>query len=430
LDSTRLRYWNMDNEPEVWQSTHDDVVRDTIAAESYMQRYFAVAKAARRRFPGVKLCGPVFTNEWQWWNWNNSFISTVESGKSIKLSWMEYFILRVGQEQKASGIRLLDVLDVHFYPGTTNPHDITQLHRVYYDTTYAWPQANGCKRLPNGGWDAAQTKEYVFKRAIDWCTAHVGPGHGVGMGMTECGAVNTSNASLIAVWYASHLGCFADNAVELFTPWDWYPGQWEVLHLFRSSVKSRHILSRSSRDTLVSAYASESTAGDSLTIVLVNRDLVAAQTVNTVISGWNVTNGTHAILRLSNLPATETFVSKTQNALQKSTVAVINNTFSIALPGLSVTAVQLAGRTAAAVHRGIPHVNVHILKTIVRNGSIVCIIDNGGSFRVELVNIAGRTIARSGSIDGRAVFPSIGIPAGAYMLRVSDMPGVQKIFVK
>jgi hypothetical protein len=126
LDSTRFRYWNMDNEPEVWNSTHDDVVKDTITAEAYMAKYFAVAKLARQKFPGIKLVGPVFTNEWQWWNWNNHFVGG--------LPWMEYFIKRVGEEQVKSGLRLLDVLDFHYYQGAnanaTDEHLITQLHRI------------------------------------------------------------------------------------------------------------------------------------------------------------------------------------------------------------------------------------------------------------------------------------------------------------
>ena len=42
----------MDNEPEIWVGTHDDVMHQQIAAEEFMQLYFKVAKAARARFPG------------------------------------------------------------------------------------------------------------------------------------------------------------------------------------------------------------------------------------------------------------------------------------------------------------------------------------------------------------------------------------------
>src|SRR5690606_33390550 len=36
LDPSRILYWNMDNEPEVWNGTHDDVVPSPIQPEEYM----------------------------------------------------------------------------------------------------------------------------------------------------------------------------------------------------------------------------------------------------------------------------------------------------------------------------------------------------------------------------------------------------------
>ena len=106
----------MDNEPEIWNGTHDDVYPVQPSAEEFMQKYFEVAKKARAAFPGIKLVGPVPANEWQWFNWNNNKVTY--NGKEYP--WLEYFILRVAEEQELTGIRLLDVLDIHFYPGETN----------------------------------------------------------------------------------------------------------------------------------------------------------------------------------------------------------------------------------------------------------------------------------------------------------------------
>jgi hypothetical protein len=35
----------------------------------------------------------------------------------------------------------------------------------------------------------------------------------------------------LALNYASTLGVFANEGVELFTPWFWSPSYWEVVHL-------------------------------------------------------------------------------------------------------------------------------------------------------------------------------------------------------
>ena len=116
LDPAKSRYWNMDNEPEIWSGTHDDIMPVQPSAEAFMQSYFAVAKKARALFPGIKLTGPVSPNEWQWFNWGAAPV-TGSDGK--RYPWLQYFIKRVAEEQQSTGIRLLDVIDLHLYQSST-----------------------------------------------------------------------------------------------------------------------------------------------------------------------------------------------------------------------------------------------------------------------------------------------------------------------
>jgi Glycoside hydrolase family 44 len=144
LDSTHIRYWNMDNEPEIWSSTHDDVMPTQPTAEAFLQLYFAVAEKARALYPGIKLTGPVSPNEWQWYNWNNT---TVTGTDGKQYPWLEYFIKRVAEEEQSSGSRLLDVIDLHFYPSSAIDSNVVQYGRVFFDSTYAFPEANGIKNV-------------------------------------------------------------------------------------------------------------------------------------------------------------------------------------------------------------------------------------------------------------------------------------------
>ncbi|HTJ47939.1 MAG TPA: glycoside hydrolase family 44 protein, partial [Cyclobacteriaceae bacterium] len=70
LNKENFKYWNMDNEVEIWSGTHDDAMPIQLSPEEFMQKYFAVAKMARAKYPDIKLVGPVTANEWQWYNWN------------------------------------------------------------------------------------------------------------------------------------------------------------------------------------------------------------------------------------------------------------------------------------------------------------------------------------------------------------------------
>jgi len=341
LNTSNFQYWDMDNEPEIWSGTHDDVMPTQIAATAFMDKYFAVAKKVRALFPGIKLCGPVTCNEWQWYKWDSETLNI--NGKYY--CWLEYFLKRVADEQKATGIKLLDVVDIHWYPSESADADVLQLHRIFYDKTYVYPGANGIKSI-NGVWDNSQTKEYIFQRINDWLTLYFGANHGITIGMSESG-INSANANANSVLYASMLGTFANNGVELYTPWTWNVGMWETLHLFSRYAKSNSVTSTSTLENMVSGYTTVTSNLDSMTVILVNRDLSFTHKVTVNLSNFSVANGTYNTLQLSALPTTETFVSHTNNALKNSTVAISGNSFSIVLPTVSTTAIILKSSSAA-----------------------------------------------------------------------------------
>ncbi|MFN3402602.1 MAG: glycoside hydrolase family 44 protein [Cytophagaceae bacterium] len=334
----RLKYWSMDNEPEIWQYTHDDAI-GAITADQYLEKYITVAKKARELYPDIKLIGPISPNEWQWYAWNNTKVTDPDDGNQY--CWMEYFIKKIAKEQNASGIKLLDVLAVHFYPNTQSNIDLTlQLHRVWFDRDYIYPQANGVKLSGTSGWDNNINKEYFFGRCEDWLTKYMGTDHKVSFGVTECGAINT-NPNVVSCWYASHLGTFANNGVEIFTPWDWYTGQWEILNLFSNYFGKIAVKTTSDNETFVSGYSSVSADGDSLMIAIVNRDKSNSRPVrinlNNYIPSASVVNG----FRISGLPSTETFNSKTSNALQNLTFNITEASIEFTAPSLSVTMIQI-----------------------------------------------------------------------------------------
>jgi hypothetical protein len=336
LDRDQFLYWNMDNEPEIWNGTHDDVMPTLLSAEAFMQRYFEYAKRARARFPEIKIVGPVPANEWQWFNWGNSLVTAADGNK---YPWLEFFIKRISEEQALTGVRLLDVLDIHYYPGPSDPASVVQLHRTFFDPTYVNPDANAVHAV-NGGWDTSITQEYIFGRCQQWLDKYLGAKHGVTLGLSETGIAIT-NAPVSSVWYASTLGEFMKHGVEIFTPWSWQPGMWEVLHLYSRYNYTTAVRAVSDDETHVSAYATSDDTTGNVTVVLVNRELT--QTKSTVVSlaGATIPDGSYPTLQLGNLPGIETFRSHSDNALKSGTVTVASRQFSITLPPLSITSVLL-----------------------------------------------------------------------------------------
>lgn len=338
LDKSKLQYWNMDNEPEIWSGTHDDLFLTQPSAEEFMQKYFAVAKNARAAYPAIKLVGPVTANEWQWYRWGSANITA--DGRTYP--WLEYFIKRIAEEQKNSGIKLLDVLDIHYYPSSKVVSEVVQYHRVFFDKNYVYPEANGVKTI-NGGYDNGQTKEYIFTRCNEWLNKYLGPNHGVKLGLTESGIALT-DPNAVAVWYASTLGEFMKNEVEIFTPWSWNTGMWETLHLFSRYNKTLSIKGQSSEEEFVSAYPTINTKKDSMTVVLINRSTSTTKNTTLTFDNFTINDKTAKSLSIKNLPSSETFVSHTQNALVSNNVAVFDNIISVSLPPLSITSIQLTGK--------------------------------------------------------------------------------------
>jgi len=340
LNKDQFQYWSMDNEPDCWAGTHDWTMPTLISASAFMDRFIELAKKAKALYPGIKICGPVATSEWFWFKWGTNESIWID-GKYY--TWIQYFIHRLGVEYKATGVKLVDVIDIHNYPYYNNDAEALQLHRTYYDESYDYPGANGLYSS-QGGWNTSLKKEYIFKRINDWLNEEFGSNHGITAGVSEW-SPGPSEPNLVSVIYASHLGTFANNGVELFSPWNWFTGMWETLHLFSRNAKEYSVSSTSSLENTVSAYTSVNAAADSLTVIIVNRDMSNSRTVTVNLNGFPVANGSYSTLQLSSLPSSETFISDANNALKKNSVTANSNSLTISVPKLSTTAILLKSTT-------------------------------------------------------------------------------------
>ncbi len=384
-DTTYYRYWSMDNEPEIWSGTHDDVMKIQLSAEEFIQRYIKVAKAAKAVFPSIKLSGPVPANEWQWYRWGSDGITY----KGKKYCWLEYFILRMAEEEKESGIKLLDVLDIHYYPSSSEADKVVQYHRVFFDRNYVYPEANGVKTL-NGGWDNSINREYILGRCSDWLTKYMGAGHKVTFGLTESGLA-TNDANVQASFYASTLGEFMKNGVEIFTPWSWNPGMWETLHLF-SRYGHKFLASAVSADeTYVSAYPTINGGSDSMTIFLVNRHTSLVKDLEIDIRNFSLKNAPLKLYTLSKLPSSETFVSHAQNALKVKQFEKPAFHISVQLEPLSVNALVLTAAPSAASKTVQSELNLTVYPNPANNKLYIDFVPTGKSeVNVVIFNSIGQ----------------------------------------
>lgn len=432
-DMSRFQYWSMDNEMDIWHGTHGDLPLD-IDADFLVERYIDVAKKARAASKDIKLTGPVVANEWQWCSVGvTEGKSGLGKGEDRNYCWLEYFIKRLAEEQKKSGVRMLDVFDMHWYPNEKTYAERMNWHRVFFDTTYNYSGANGIK-LVSGSWDNNQKKEYILGRVNAWLDKYFGEGHGITLGVTETNFVDEDDAMTTALTYASWLGTFMDNGVEIFTPWTWGDGMYEAVHLFSRYGHDVRVQSNSSNDSLVSAYTSVTPTMDSMTVIFVNRSEKESQSVNLSVKGFEVAAGNVDVYELSELSG-ETFESHSVNALKKKSEMVTDGAVALTLPAKSITAVLLKNENPkdSLIVDGIS-VEKNLLKNpLYYNGGVWFVNNTSGNIRyVDVFDLMGKRVRRLDVQKGNAALPLSNLKSGNYLIRVraNDEFFMQKVVVK
>lgn len=419
LDMSKLNYWNMDNEMEIWNGTHDDVYPEATKEmlDEAIDHYVETAKAIRAINPDVKLCGPNAANEWSWFKCGNANLKI--DGKYY--CWLEYFIKRVAEAEKAEGISLIDVFDIHFYPEDASSTEVLQCHRVLFDRDFEYSKANGIKTM-NGGWDNNLKKEYIFGRCQDWIDQYFGPDRGITFAMGEHNIKSQFSPAITAISYASFIGEGMKNGMEYFTPWTWQTGMWETVHLFSRYNKNIYADASSSDEAMVSAYPTINEACDSMTITLVNRNEKNAENITIDIQNFTIKDGTYYAVQFANLPTTETFISHTENALKKSEVSVKNNRLAITLPALSATSIQLKSATSSIENECAPQTLIAYPNPAYEGHFHVT--NNGDLIRIEVVNVNGQIVRKENAKEGDIEISTNNLPSGIYLIRAYTAEGI------
>jgi len=122
-DRTRGRsvdQYILDNEPMLWNATHRDVHPEPATYDELLEKTIAYASAVRRADPEATIAGPA---EWGWLAYHYS-ARDVAAGVHLRpdrrlhgdVPLIPWYLRKIREHEKRTGARILDVLDVHFYP--------------------------------------------------------------------------------------------------------------------------------------------------------------------------------------------------------------------------------------------------------------------------------------------------------------------------
>jgi hypothetical protein len=111
-DPRRPVFFALDNEPDLWSSTHAEVHPAPVTYSEITQKGIDYARAIKNVLPRAKIFGP---ENYGW----SGFVSLQDAPDANHRDFQEYYLDQMAAAQKRYGNRLLDVMDVHWYPEAT-----------------------------------------------------------------------------------------------------------------------------------------------------------------------------------------------------------------------------------------------------------------------------------------------------------------------
>jgi hypothetical protein len=285
-DASGVRYYAIDNEPDLWSVTHTDVHPVDPDYQDELTSFLDYAQAIKDVDPTAQILGPTLSG------WTPLFYSARDRGPDAyrthadrrahgDMPFLPWWLQQVRQHDERTGRRTLDVLDVHSYP---------QAAGVYAGAT---DEATNRVRLRSTRslWDSTYVDESWIGDSVDliprlraWIDQYY-PGTRLAIGEWNWGADNTMNGALAI---ADVLGIFGREGVDMAAYWTSprpaSPGA-QAFTLYTnydgrgSTFGDLALPAVSSSPDDVAVFASrDSASGDTLVMVLNHRPDVALTT--------------------------------------------------------------------------------------------------------------------------------------------------------
>jgi hypothetical protein len=144
-DPQRRIFYMLDNEPDLWASTHSEIHPSAVTYTERAQKNRDYAAAIQGAAPNALVFGSV-NYGWQ------GYLDLQSAPDAAGRDWIEFYLDQMAAAGTSAGKRLVDVLDIHWYPEATGGGN-----RIVDDGVGA---AEVAARLqaPRSLWDASYTE--------------------------------------------------------------------------------------------------------------------------------------------------------------------------------------------------------------------------------------------------------------------------------
>ena len=338
---------SLDNEPDLWNSTHEEVQGSTnISSSNYITKTVTLAEALKDQFPSVVIFGPVnygFNGIYSWqgelspsWTGTNWFADKYLAG--IKTASTTY------------GKPVVDVYDFHWYSeatdGTTRVTNMTS-------STLTDPQIQAIVQSPRSLWDSTFTETSWITQSVTGGApiqilnrlqakiAAENPGMKISITEYENGGFNHIAGTIAQ---ADNLGIFGSMglfAANFWPPSGTYSYTLAGFRAFRgfdganANFGDTSLQATSSAVQNVVVYASsDSTTPGHVVFVAINR---SNATKVTAINGQALSGAAHLYQMTAATAAGQTVVQP----VSIGTMSVSGSSLTITLPAYSVTTIDV-----------------------------------------------------------------------------------------
>ncbi|GAB3894159.1 hypothetical protein GCM10027612_44860 [Microbispora bryophytorum subsp. camponoti] len=290
-----VKFYNLDNEPDIWHSTHRDVHPEGASSVELRDKAYLIGAAVKAADPGAKTLGPV---GWGWSSWDYSGLDQETCGrtncwsdppdKEVRdgLPFTTWYLRQMKNYEDEHGLRVLDYFDEHFYPQASgiafgaggNPTtDALRLRstRALWDPSYT-----------DESWINTQIR--LIPRMKELVAAEY-PGTRTAITEYNWGALDHINGALAQ---ADILGIFGREGLDLATLWSPPTASQPGAYAFRMYLNydgeggrfgETAVGATSADQGKLAVYAAERASDEALTLVVVNKtgdDLTSEVAVN------------------------------------------------------------------------------------------------------------------------------------------------------
>jgi hypothetical protein len=345
LNPTVPTFVQLDNEPELWNSTHLEVQSATpVSSDNYITKTINLSKAIKDQFPDATIFGPVHYGFAGIYNWQGELSASPDGA-----NWFpDKYLPAIKTASDTYGKPLVDVYDFHWYSEAT---DGTTRVVNLQGATLTSAQVQAIVQSPRSLWDPTFTEN-------SWITNDVlgepikllprlqskidseFPGTKISITEYENGGDNHIAGTIAQ---ADNLGIFGSQGVYAATLWPLGTCPY-ILAGFRAfrgfdgttaSFGDTSLDATSSNTQKVAVYASlDSATPGRVVFVAINRSTTS---LVTAITGQTL-SGTASVYQMT---ATSASGQVPVHPVLVGTMAATGSTLTITLPALSVTTIDV-----------------------------------------------------------------------------------------